>query len=108
MKTKQIPITVVLMGAAAACVISILQQVEFSVFFKRLLITVIVFSIIGTFAKIALDAVFNKKAEEEDSQTAETDEAQEDIKEQENDSIEDDGIRGATEGSDNEDQEDVS
>lgn len=71
MNTKPVPITIVLIAAATSCVLSVLQGVEFRVFFFRLLFTVIAFAILGTIAKIVLDKVFSKKLVEEDQMVQE-------------------------------------
>ncbi len=64
MNTKQVPILITLLGALVACVLTVLQGVEFSVFFFRFLIAVLVFGVIGTAVKILLDVEFNPKPEE--------------------------------------------
>lgn len=63
LKTKPIPIIIVLLASAISCVISIIQFVDFGTFFIRLLQSVIIFGIIGCFVKIVLDIIFNKKAD---------------------------------------------
>lgn len=63
--TKQIPILITLAGAGLACLLSVLQGADFSVFFKRLLCSVIIFGIIGITVRIWLDMGFKiEKAEE--------------------------------------------
>ena len=95
MNTKPVPIIIVLTASAVACVISILQRVEFGVFFYRLLITVLVFAVIGVVAKMALDAVFSPKARAEDMEVAKanTEAGGEEEEREEIENIEDDSIR---------------
>ena len=64
-RTKQIPILVTLSGAGLACLISVIQGVEFSIFFRRLLVSVIVFGIIGIAVRICLEIGFKLEREEE-------------------------------------------
>lgn len=65
-RTRQIPILVTLAGAGLACLISVLQGVDFSIFFKRLVCSVIIFGIIGISVKIWLDIGFKVEKEEEE------------------------------------------
>ena len=62
MNTRQIPIFVTLLGAAVACLISVLQGVEFSIFFFRFLISVLVFCVLGTAVKMFIDSGFKEEA----------------------------------------------
>lgn len=72
MNTKPIPAIIVLLAAGISCVASILQQVNFAIFTKRLFFSVLVFFIIGFIIKIALDKCFPIKEVEEDTEEQET------------------------------------
>lgn len=56
--TKTIPIIITLAAALTACIMSILQHVEFKIYVERLLISVIVFGIIGIVIRVILDRFF--------------------------------------------------
>ncbi|QFJ55504.1 hypothetical protein [Pseudobutyrivibrio xylanivorans] len=56
--TKPIPIIITLAAAFIACVMSIVQHVEFSVFVARLLVVVVIFLFMGTVIKLILDYAF--------------------------------------------------
>ncbi len=58
MNTKPVPIIITLAAAFISCVISIMQHVEFGVFVSRLLITVVIFLVMGTIIKMILDYSF--------------------------------------------------
>lgn len=68
MNTKQIPILIVLLSAGISCVFSIVQKVPFSIFFKRFLITVLVFTVVGWIVKTLLDKAFNNEEEAEEGE----------------------------------------
>ncbi len=61
LKTKSLPIIITLLGAGIACVISVIQFTDFSIFFTRLIKAVIFFGIIGVVVKLVLDLMFNSK-----------------------------------------------
>ncbi|MCR5453292.1 MAG: hypothetical protein K6F00_11770 [Lachnospiraceae bacterium] len=67
MNTKQIPIIIVLLSAGIVCVISIVQGAEFSVFFRRFVTTVLIFTVVGTIVKILLDQAFGTGEEDEET-----------------------------------------
>ena len=83
--TRPIPILVTLAAAGISCVISILRQASLKHFVSSLLITVIIFGILGSLVRVFLDLGFkadksevDKKASEaEDAEAAESDEADE-------------------------------
>ena len=56
--TKTVPIVITLAAAFISCLMSILQHVEFQVFTMRLLVTVVIFLVLGTIAKLVLDYSF--------------------------------------------------
>ena len=71
MNTKQVPILIILLAAGISCVFSIVQKVSFSVFFRRFLITVLVFTIVGWIVKTLLDKAFNNEIEGEEGEESE-------------------------------------
>ncbi len=56
--TKPVPIVITLAAAFISCVVSILQNVDFSIFVARLLVVVLIFMFMGTVIKIILDYSF--------------------------------------------------
>ena len=83
MKFKPVPIMITLAAAFISCLVSILQRVDFSVFVFRLLITVVIFLVLGTIIKIVLENAF--KIMEEDSEENVIESADEDQDEEQND-----------------------
>lgn len=88
MNRKSLPIIITLIAALISCVSSILIGVSFDVFVKRFAITVVVFYIIGSIIKVAMDIGFKVDEEEtakmeyeqneaDDSEEDETSEANE-------------------------------
>ncbi len=63
--TKLVPAFIALLAASISCVTSILQRVDFSLFTKRLVISTLVFLLLGTIIKMLLDYSF--KVMEEDA-----------------------------------------
>lgn len=70
MKTKSIPIIIVLIAAAISCFASVIQGVSFDIFTKRLFWTVIIFAIIGVIVSIVMHQGF-RTMESEEEQTEE-------------------------------------
>ena len=68
MKTKPIPILLALVASFIACVLSIVQGVEFSVFFRRFCATALIFLFLGFILKMVIDHGF-KTEEDEDADT---------------------------------------
>lgn len=66
LKTRPLPIIITLIAAGLSCVLSIIQGKDFSTFFVRLLVSVLVFSFLGSLVKILLDFIFNRKPKEEE------------------------------------------
>ncbi|SDB10985.1 hypothetical protein SAMN02910298_00543 [Pseudobutyrivibrio sp. YE44] len=58
MNTKPIPIIITLAAAFISCVMSIVQDVDFSVFVGRLVVVVLIFMFLGTVIKLILDYAF--------------------------------------------------
>lgn len=71
LNTRPLPIIIVLIAAAVSCVLSVLQSVEFSVFFMRLLKSVLIFAVLGTVIKMILDFIFNRKKSPEEEESTE-------------------------------------
>lgn len=78
--TRPIPIMVTLAAAGISSVVSILKEVSFSRFVINLLITVIIFGILGSLIRVFLDMGFNvdKKEEEQKNLESEDEDADED------------------------------
>lgn len=77
--TRPVPIIITLAAAGISCLTSIFQEVSFGTFVFRLLITVIVFGVIGSFVRVFLDMGFktDKKEEESEDDTSGTESADE-------------------------------
>lgn len=76
MKTKSIPIIIVLIAAAISCFASVIQGVPFDIFTKRLFWTVIIFSVIGVIVSVVMRRGFQTMESEgenvdEDAESAE-------------------------------------
>lgn len=64
MKTKSIPVIIVLIAAAISCFASVIQGVSFDVFTKRLFWTVIIFTVIGVVVSILMNRGFQTMVED--------------------------------------------
>ncbi|MDD6551287.1 MAG: hypothetical protein PUF16_05850 [Lachnospiraceae bacterium] len=75
--TRPVPILITLTAAGISCVVSIMKQLSFADFVLRLLITVIIFGILGCLVRVFLDMGFkvDKKEEEKKASEAEDEEA---------------------------------
>ncbi len=78
--TRPIPIMVTLAAAGISSVVSILKEVSFSRFVINLLITVIIFGILGSLIRVFLDMGFkvDKKEEEKKNMESEDEKADQD------------------------------
>lgn len=78
--TRPIPILITLAAAGISCLTSILKGLSFADFVWHLLITVIIFGILGCLVRVFLDMGFkiDKKEEEKKEEDAEADEESED------------------------------
>lgn len=78
--TRPIPIMVTLAAAGISSVVSILKEVSFSRFVINLLITVIIFGILGSLIRVFLDMgfKFDKKEEEKKNMESEDEKADQD------------------------------
>lgn len=94
---------VTLMGAGLSCLISVLQDADFSVFFRRFVISVVVFAAIGIAVRLFLDFGFKVDKEEEEKKEEDSDENSQ----EQNDSEEDNDDSGeSSEGSGTENKQD--
>ena len=66
MKTKLIPIIIVLIATAISCFASVIQGVSFDIFTKRLFWTVIIFAIIGVIVRLVMYQGFQTMETEEE------------------------------------------
>lgn len=64
MKTKHIPVLVMLLAGAVTIVLDVLQHLEVMVICRDFVIAVVCFFIIGQIAKVFLDKAFNPKEPE--------------------------------------------
>lgn len=67
MNTKPLPIAICLAASGIACVISIYQKVDFSVFLIRFALTALIFYIIGVVFAMVLNHVMKPEEDTEDS-----------------------------------------
>lgn len=72
--TRPIPILITLSAAGISSVVSILKQVTFGRFVWNLLITVIIFGILGCLVRVFLDIGFNIDKKEEEQKNLEVEE----------------------------------
>ena len=81
--TKTVPITIILAAAFISCVVSIYQGASFETFTMRLLVTVVVFMVLGVIIKMVLDYAFKTMEEitpiDEDISLEDIPDSQEDI-----------------------------
>ena len=74
MKTKPIPAIIMLIAGFVACVIGICQHMDMELFLKTVLITMIVFFVLGQIVRIILDRNIEKMADPKEEETEETEE----------------------------------
>jgi len=79
MKTKSIPVLLMLVAGALACILGFVYQYETTHFFTMVLIVLIIFYILGCIVKIIIDKNFPEKPEREPGEVEETDEVKENI-----------------------------
>lgn len=77
MKTKYIPALVTLVAGAITAILNILHHADNMFALKSLLLTLVIFFIIGQIAKGALESVLIKRAEEEEEENQDEEEANE-------------------------------
>lgn len=81
MNFKPIPIMITLAAAFISCVVSICQRVDFSVFVLRFAVTVAIFLVLGTIARILLESAFKVMEEETPIDAESPEESEEDAQE---------------------------
>lgn len=75
MKTKTVPVMIMLIAGAVACILGIVNNYATAQFFKMMLTVLVVFYILGCIIKLILDKNFsveeNSKNEEKEASEAE-------------------------------------
>lgn len=84
MKTKPIPAIIMLIAGFIACVFGICQNLEMEMFIKTVLVSMVVFLVIGQIVRIILDRNIEKMADK----TEETEQEEEAISDEEMEKIE--------------------
>ncbi|MGN0350448.1 MAG: hypothetical protein ACI4ES_02270 [Roseburia sp.] len=87
MKTKPIPAIIMLIAGFVACVIGICQHMDMELFLKTVLITMLVFLVLGQVVRIILDRNIEKMADpkEETEEENTSDDETEELKKEESD-----------------------
>ena len=67
MKTKLIPIMIVLVATAISCFASVIQRVSFDIFTKRLFWTVVIFAVIGVIVSVVIQRGFQTMEPEDEN-----------------------------------------
>lgn len=65
MKTKSIPAVIMLTAGFVACIVGIVKKIEFFPFIKMLLLTLVIFYILGCIVKAVFDRNFKEEEQEE-------------------------------------------
>ncbi len=76
MKTKQVPITITLIAGFVTCVIGFATHMETAQFVKVWVSVLVLFYILGCFAKLALDKMFKEETEEATDEAEEGEDAE--------------------------------
>lgn len=79
MKTKSIPVILMLVAGAMACVLGFIYHYETTQFFTMVLTVLIVFYMLGCIVKIIIDKNFPVKPSEKTKNTEEPEETKENI-----------------------------
>ena len=79
MKTKTIPVILMLVAGAMACVLGFVYRYETTQFFTMVLTVLIVFYMLGCIVKIIIDKTFPVEQPKKDGTAEETEEAKENI-----------------------------
>jgi len=79
MKTKTIPVTLMLVAGAMACVLGFVYRYETTQFFTMVLTVLILFYMLGCIVKIIIDKNFPVEQQKEADTAEETEEAKENI-----------------------------
>lgn len=78
MKTRSIPVIIVLIAAAISCFASVIQGVSFDIFTKRLFWAVVIFSVIGVIVSVVMRRGFQTMEEDEEQEDDDAQAAEED------------------------------
>ena len=79
MKTKSIPVILMLIAGAMACILGFVYQYETTHFFAMVLTVLIIFYILGCIVKIIIDKNFPMEETEKKDSTEGTEETKENI-----------------------------
>jgi len=79
MKTKTIPVILMLVAGAMACVLGFVYRYETTQFFTMVLTVLIVFYMLGCIVKLIIDKNFPVEQPKKDATAEETEEAKENI-----------------------------
>lgn len=79
MKTKSIPVTLMLVAGAIACVLGFIYQYETTQFFTMVLIVLIVFYVLGGIVKMIIDRNFSGISVKKTEKSEESEETKENI-----------------------------
>ena len=89
MKTKPIPVIIMLTAGFVACVLGIIQHMDMETFVRVVLITMVVFLLLGQIARIVLERNIQKMAdkteEPEETEEISDEEEMEETKQEESD-----------------------
>lgn len=79
MKTKSIPVILMLIAGALACILGFVYQYETTQFFTMVLTVLVIFYMLGCIVKIIIDKNFSVESTKESEQSEETREMKENI-----------------------------
>lgn len=79
MKTKSIPVTLMLVAGAIACVLGFVNQYDTTSFFTMVLTVLIIFYILGCIVKIIIDKNFSEASMKKEETSEESEETKENI-----------------------------
>ncbi len=79
MKTKTIPVMLMLVAGAMACVLGFVYRYETTQFFTMVFTVLVVFYMLGCIVKIIIDKNFPVEQSDKESDTEETEETKENI-----------------------------
>lgn len=79
MKTKTIPVILMLVAGAMACVLGFVYRYETTQFFTMVFTVLVVFYMLGCIVKIIIDKNFPVEQSDKESDTEETEETKENI-----------------------------
>ena len=79
MKTKSIPVILMLIAGALACILGFVYRYETTQFFTMVLTVLVIFYMLGCIVKIIIDKNFPVEQSDKESDTEETEETKENI-----------------------------